>query len=75
MIKTLGYILKRSFMLGILSILAGLFMIVAAALNWGRLMDNKRAAVFVRLFGRNGARVFYVFLGVGLVALGYMILS
>lgn len=62
-------------MLGILSILAGLFMIVAAALNWGRLMDNKRAAVFVRLFGRNGARVFYVFLGVGLVALGYMILS
>ncbi len=62
-------------MLGILAILSGIFVIVAAAVNWSRLMDNKRAAVFVRLFGRNGARVFYIFLGVGLLALGYMILS
>lgn len=62
-------------MLGILAILSGFFVIVAAVLNWDRLMNNNRAAVFVRLFGRNGARVFYVFLGVGLVALGYMILS
>ncbi len=62
-------------MLGIIAILLGFFVIVAAALNWDRFMDNNRAAVFVRLFGRNGARVFYVFLGVGLLALGYMILS
>ena len=62
-------------MLGIIAILSGLFMIGAAVLNWDRLMNNNRAAVFVRLFGRNGARVFYVFLGVGLLALGYMILS
>ena len=62
-------------MLGILAILSGFFVIVAAVLNWDWLMNHKRAAVFVKLFGRNGARVFYIFLGVGLLALGYMILS
>ncbi len=62
-------------MLGIIAILSGIFVIGAAVLNWNRFMDNNKAAVFVRLFGRNGARVFYIFLGVGLLALGYMILS
>lgn len=42
---------------------AGLFTIAGAALNWNWFMNSRRARFFVGLFGRNGARIVYLILG------------
>ena len=36
--------------------------------NW--FMNNRKARLFVKLFGRNGARIFYTILGVLFVVAG-----
>jgi small neutral amino acid transporter SnatA (MarC family) len=54
----------------ILSILGGLFSLAGALLDWEWFMTHHKAAVFVRLLGRGGARLLYAFLGLSLVALG-----
>lgn len=52
-----------------LAFLAGLFTILGAALDWDWFMNHGKARPFVRAFGRNGARVFYVVLGLVICAL------
>ena len=54
-----------------LAILGGLFSFAGALFNWEWFMTNYKAAVFVRLLGRGGARLFYAFLGLSLAALGF----
>jgi len=54
-----------------LFILAGLFSFAGALFNWEWFMTNYKAAVFARLLGRSGARVFYAILGLLLAALGF----
>ncbi len=54
----------------ILFVFAGLFSIAGAILDWEWFMTSRRAAMFVRLLGRTGARVLYAILGVFLVGLG-----
>ena len=54
----------------ILFVGAGLFSFAGAVFDWDWFMTHHRAAVFVRLLGRNGARVLYALLGIFLVALG-----
>ena len=54
-----------------LAILGGLFSFAAALFNWEWFMTNYKAAVFVRLLGRSGARVLYAVLGLLLAALGF----
>ena len=49
---------------------AGVFSIAGAVKDWDWFMNNRRAALFVSLFGRQGARVFYGVLGVVLIGLG-----
>ncbi len=51
-------------------VLAGIFCIVAAALDWDWFMHNYRARLIVNIFGHDGARVFYVILGIVLIAFG-----
>jgi len=51
-------------------VLGGVFSIVAAVLDWDWFMNNYRARLFVSLFGRTGARIFYVILGIGLIVFG-----
>jgi small neutral amino acid transporter SnatA (MarC family) len=51
-------------------VLAGLFSFAGAVFDWEWFMTNYRAAFFVRLLGRTGARVLYALLGVFLAALG-----
>jgi hypothetical protein len=51
---------------GLLSIAGGLF-------NWDWFMNNYRARFFVWLFGRTGARIAYVMLGIFLIALGFYV--
>ncbi len=56
------------------AIIAGIFAIVCAACDFDWFMNNNRARFFVDLFGRNGARIFYVCLGLFLVILGTVML-
>jgi hypothetical protein len=54
----------------ILSIFGGLFSLTGAVLDWEWFITNYKAAVFVRILGRNRARLFYALLGLFLIALG-----
>jgi hypothetical protein len=47
----------------------GIFSILGGALNWRFFMESRKAAFFVRVFGPNGARIFYVLLGVVMVGI------
>jgi hypothetical protein len=47
----------------LLLILCGLFSIVCALKDYDWFMNSRRAAFILRIFGRRGARVFYVLLG------------
>lgn len=50
--------------------LAGAFAIAGGILNWDWFMEHRRARIFVRLLGRQGARVLYALLGVAIIGLG-----
>jgi Immunity protein 17 len=54
----------------ILSIFGGLFSLMGAVRDWEWFMTNYKAAVLVRILGRNRARLFYALLGLILIALG-----
>lgn len=51
----------------------GAFSILGAWQDWDWFMNSRKAQLWVRLFGRNGARVFYAILGVALSALGLLL--
>jgi len=55
----------------ILSIFAGIFSLASAIFDWEWFMTNYKAALFVRILGRNGARLFYALLGLALAGLGF----
>ena len=48
----------------------GVFSIAGGVADWDWFMESSRARGFVRLFGRRGARVFYVALGLTIAGLG-----
>lgn len=54
----------------VIFIALGVFSIVAAALNIEWYFQTSGAMMFVRWFGRRGARIFYALLGLALVACG-----
>jgi hypothetical protein len=51
----------------------GAFCICGAALDWNWFINHWKSRVFLRIFGRLGARVFYTLLVAGLVVLGLFI--
>ncbi|MBR1750640.1 MAG: immunity 17 family protein [Ruminococcus sp.] len=58
----------------VIAILAGLFCVVCSYNDYDWFFNNSRASLFVRLFGREGARKFYIVLGIILIVLGVMII-
>ncbi len=48
-------------------LLAGVFTIVCASKDYDWFMNHRKAKLFVAMFGRGGARVFYVGLGTALI--------
>lgn len=54
---------------------AGAFPIVAAWRDWDWFFNHRKARLFVAMFGRSGARIFYAFLGfvLGGIALARMV--
>ena len=54
----------------VLFIVLGAFSITASVLYLDLYFETDGARIFVKRFGRNGARIFYVLLGIGLIACG-----
>ena len=51
---------------------AGLFSLAGAILNWDWFMNSRKARFMVRILTRNGARIFYGFLGFTLFVFGLL---
>ncbi len=51
----------------------GLFSAAGGLFDWDWFMNHRKAAFFVKIFTRTGARVFYCALGAVLAALGFLI--
>jgi small neutral amino acid transporter SnatA (MarC family) len=58
---------------GSVSVALGLFFFFVAVLNWDWYFSLRSARIIQRCFGRIGARIFYLLLGIGLVGLGIAI--
>jgi hypothetical protein len=56
----------------ILLIVVGLFSIVCAVLDFDWFFNSRKSQLFVKMFGRNGARIFYALLGIFIIAMGIM---
>lgn len=59
----------------IISIGAGAFAILASIFNWNFFFENKKAKLFMKIFGRNGSRIFYSILGLLLFFLAYKMIT
>lgn len=53
----------------ILMAAVGVYCLLAAVCNWNWFFGNRRAQLFVGLFGRTGARIAYGLLGAVIIAL------
>ena len=56
--------------LGLIFVAAGAFSTTGAICNWEWFMNARKARFLVKMLSRNGARIFYGILGLGLVVLG-----
>ena len=56
----------------IIMALGGFFSICGAIFNWDFFFENYKARPVVKLIGRNGARVFYVLVGLFCIFCGIM---
>ena len=56
----------------IIMALGGIFSICGAIFNWDFFFENYKARPVVKLFGRNGARIFYVLIGLFCIFCGIM---
>ena len=59
---------------GIFGFLVGIFCIFCAYKDYNWFMNSSKARLFVKLFGRNGARLFYMGLGVFIIIIGVMLM-
>lgn len=59
--------------IGLFIIAAGVFSIVGAWADWDWFMNNYKARFMIKAFGRTGARIFYVVLGLVITVLGILI--
>lgn len=58
--------------LGLIFVAAGLFSALGAVMDWDWFMNHHKARFMTTLLSRNGARAFYVILGLGLVVFGIL---
>lgn len=60
-------------MMGVLMAAAGLFVLAGSAFNWDWYWERRRTALWIDLFGRTGARIFYGILGVAVLVGGALL--
>jgi hypothetical protein len=65
--------MEKNILFTLVMVLSGLFSLVASICNWNFFFENRKAYLFVKLFGRNGARVFYGLLGLALIVAGFIV--
>ncbi len=53
----------------IIMYLLGGFAILASLMNWNWFFEHRKAAFVVRIFGRAGARILYLMLGLFFIAM------
>ena len=58
--------------IGLFLVAGGAISILGAVCNWDWFMNARKARFVVKVFTRNGARVFYGILGLALVSLGVL---
>lgn len=58
-------------LISIVLIGAGIFSILGGVFNWDFFFNNRKAELWVRIFKRNGARVFYVLIGILVIVLAF----
>jgi hypothetical protein len=56
-------------------IAGGLFVILASIFNWNFFFEDRKARIFILLFGRHGSRIFYGILGLFFFFLAYKIIN
>ena len=54
----------------LLCLLGGGFCVFCAAKDYDFFMNSNKAWLFVKIFGRNGARIFYIILGLVIICFG-----
>jgi len=59
----------------IISIGGGAFAILASIFNWDFFFENRKARIFMKIFGRKGSRIFYSILGLLLFFLAYKMIT
>ena len=64
--------LSMNSLIGLGIAFVGVFAVIGAVSNWAWFFESRKGRSFVKLFGRGGARVFYVLLGVFLIGLGLL---
>ena len=57
---------------GLIIVAAGAFSMCGAGFDWDFFMNNHKAWLFVKLFGRQGARIVYLLLGLCFVVVGIL---
>lgn len=57
----------------IIFVLAGVFSLLSSVKNFDWFFNNSKAKPFVKIFGRNGARIFYSILGIFMIILGLVL--
>ena len=58
---------------GIILVLIGLFSIVCSVFDFEWFMNHRKARFFVKIFTRNGARIFYAILGLVISTIGILL--
>ena len=53
----------------------GLYAITGALFDWNWFMLSRRGKWFVRIFGRDGARIFYFLMGIAFIGIGGLSLA
>ena len=65
--------MNKDLFVGLIFICAGLFSLAGAFFYWDWYMNHRKARLIVKIFGRNGARIFYALLGGVIAFLGVVV--
>jgi hypothetical protein len=57
----------------ILLISVGLFTVAGGVFGWEWFLGHWKSRLFVKMFGRNGARAFYIIFGLAVAGLGVLL--
>ncbi len=57
----------------VIFVLVGAFSLLSSVKNFDWFFNNSKAKSFVKIFGRNGARIFYSILGIFMIILGLVL--